>query len=111
MVFSTQKPAEIVVLRTIDDIKAGTCKVQYAFRFAIKEAAQPAVEYDAAGNPAQANIQGWQYEEIIDEMTIPLYLKPTLALILRTAYENAVRVLEQNLNFARTEISAEINAT
>jgi hypothetical protein len=109
MIFSTQKPAEIRILRTQDDLKKGTCKVRYAFRFAIQEATQTEITYDEQGNPIEQTIQGWQYEEVIDEMEIPLYLKPALSNILQTAYTQTVPVLEQNLSLANSEVPSEIS--
>jgi hypothetical protein len=45
MIFSAEKPAEIRILRTQDDLKKGTCKVRYAFRFAIQEPTQTEITY------------------------------------------------------------------
>ena len=108
MVFSTQKPARIVILSTQDDIRQGTCKVRYALRFAIQEATQTEITYDEQGNPVEQTIQGWQYEEVIGEMTIDLFIKPALAQILEATYNSTVPTLEQNLQLAQTPIPPSI---
>jgi len=108
MVFSTQKPARIVILSTQDDIRQGTCKVRYALRFAIQEATQTEITYDEQGNPVEQTISEWQYEEVVDEMTIPLYMKPALATLLQNVYDSITPVLEANLSLASTEIPKQI---
>jgi hypothetical protein len=104
MVFSTQKPARIVILSTHDDIRNGKCTVRYALRFAIQEATQTVQDVDEQGNVIERTIQGWQYEEVIGEMTIDLFMKPALAQILEATYNSTVPTLEQNLKLAQTEI-------
>lgn len=108
MVFSTQKPARIVILSMQDDIRNGKCTVRYAFRFAVQEAPQTEVTYDEQGNPVEQTISGWQYEEVVDEMTIPLYMKPTLAVLLQSVYDSITPILEANLSLASTEIPKQI---
>lgn len=104
MVFSTQKPARIVIIAMQDDIRQGTCKVKYAMRFAIQEVTQETTEFDQEGNPVTTTVQGWQYEETVDEITIPLYMKPAIAQILEATYDSVVPVLEQNLQLAKSEV-------
>ncbi len=108
MVFSTQKPARIVILSTQDDIRNGKCTVRYAFRFAIQEATQTEITYDEQGNPVEQTVQGWQYEEVVGTMTVELFMKPALAMILEAAYNNTVPVLEQNLRYAQSEVPSQI---
>jgi hypothetical protein len=108
MVFSTQKPAKIVILSTQDDIRNSKCTVRYAFRFAIQEATQTEVTYDEQGNPVEQTIQGWQYEEVVSTMTIELFMKPALPQILEAAYNSTVPTLEQNLQLAQTPIPPSI---
>ena len=108
MVFSTQKPARIVILSTHDDIRNGKCTVRYAFRFAIQEATQTEITYDEQGNPVEQTIQGWQYEEVVGTMTLELFMKPALPQILETAYNSVIPILEQNLKYAQTEVPSEV---
>jgi hypothetical protein len=108
MVFSTQKPARIVILSTQDDIRNGKCTVRYAFRFAIQEATQTVQDVDEQGNVIERTIQGWQYEEVVSTMSIELFMKPALPQILEAAYNSTVPTLEQNLQYAQVEISSQI---
>ena len=108
MVFSTQKPARIVILSTHDDTRNGKCTVRYAFRFAIQEATQTEIVYDEQGNPVEQTVQGWQYEEVVGTMTIELFMKPALPQILEAAYNSTVPTLEQNLQYAQTEVPSQI---
>jgi hypothetical protein len=48
-------------------------------RFAIQEVTQETTEFDQEGNPVTTTVQGWRYEETVDEITIPLYMKPAIA--------------------------------
>ena len=109
MVISTQKPSEIKVISVKDDIKAGTCTVKYAFRINIQETTQTIEEVNPeTGETTTKEVQAWQYEEIIDEMTIPLYLKPALESVLKTAYEQAKPHFEELINLSQTEVPSEI---
>jgi hypothetical protein len=91
-----------------DDIRNGKCTVRYAFRFAIQEATQTEITYDEQGNPVEQTIQGWQYEEVVSTMTIELFMKPALPQILEAAYNSTVPPLEQNLQYAQTEVPSQI---
>lgn len=108
MAFSTQKPARIVILSTQDDIRNGKCTVRYAFRFAIQEATQTVQDVDEQGNPVEQTVQGWQYEEVVGTMTVELFMKPALAMILEAAYNSTVPTLGQNLQLAQTPIPPSI---
>jgi len=110
MVISTQKPSEIKVISVKDDIKAGICTVKYAFRVGIQETTQTVEEVNPeTGEMESKEVQAWQYEEIIDEMTIPLYLKTALESVLKTAYEQAKPHFEELINLSQTEVPNEIN--
>jgi hypothetical protein len=109
MVFSTTKPAKIVILSAVDDIKNSVCKVKYAFRFGITEATHTEMAYnEETGEPIEQTINGWQYEEIIKEQTFPLIHKPVIPQILELYYQAEIPQLEQNLHFAKTELPKEI---
>lgn len=108
MVFSTQKPARIVILSTQDDIRNSKCTVQYAFRFAIQEATQTVQDVDEQGNVIERTIHGWQYEEVVSTMTLELFMKPAIPQILEAAYNSIVPTLEQNLQLAQTPIPTSI---
>ncbi|ABR31295.1 hypothetical protein SU69_07350 [Thermosipho melanesiensis] len=109
MVISTSKPAEIKVLSVQDDVKRGIFKVRYAFRVAIQETTTTIEEYDEEGNVTQKEVPAWQYEEFVDEIELPLYLKPSLDAILKTMYDKAKPVLEANAGYASAEVPSEIS--
>lgn len=109
MVFSSEKPIEIKIISTSDDIKKGVCKLKYAFRFAIKESSLTETIYNEEGQPVEQSTQGWEYEEITDEMELPLYMKPFIPEILKVAYLKAIPILEQNFSLSVSNIPSDIN--
>ena len=109
MVISTTQPAEIKVLSVNDDIKRGVCKIRYAFRVNIQETTTTIETTDEEGNPIQQEVPAWQYEEVVDEIEIPLYLKPSLQTLLTTMYQEAKPVLETNIEYASNSVPAEIS--
>ena len=83
--------------------------MKYAFRINIQETTQTIEEVNPeTGEMESKEIQAWQYEEIIDEMTIPLYLKPALENVLKTAYEQAKPHLEELIELSQTDVPNEI---
>ncbi|HEW92035.1 MAG TPA: hypothetical protein ENF81_05795 [Thermotogaceae bacterium] len=104
------KPTEIAILNVLDDIKRGKCRVRYAFRYAFKETTQTVEEVDPeTGEEAPKELPAWQYEEVIDEIELPLYLKPNLESILKTLYEQSIPTLEELTTLANFELPKEIS--
>lgn len=110
MVFSTTKPAKVVILSVIDDIKNGVCKVKYAFRFSITETTHTEQGIDPeTGEPIEQQVKGWQYEELIKEETFPLTRKAIIPNLLELYYQAEAPILEQNLQLAKTQLPEELN--
>lgn len=110
MVFSTTKPAKVVILSVIDDIKNGVCKVKYAFRFGITEVTHSEQVIDPeTGTTIEQQVQGWEYEEIVKEETVPLTRKSIIPNLLELYYQAEASILEQNLQLAKTQLPKELN--
>jgi len=111
MVFSTTKPAKIVILSAVDDIKNSVCKVKYAFRFGITEATHSEQVIDPeTGTTIEQQVQGWEYKEIVKEETFPLTRKAIIPNLLELYYQAEVPILEQNLQLAQAQLPKELNS-
>lgn len=111
MVFSQEKPKEIFILETKDDIKRGKTNVKYSFRYNIKAAQRTETYVDDNGVEQTQTIEGWEYEEYIDEQEFDLFLKQVLEDILKGLYNNIVPILQYSQNYANIEIPKKIEVT
>jgi len=110
MVFSQERPKEIFVLETKNDLKRGKVNIKYAFRYNIKETTRTETYIDDNGVEQSQTIQGWEYEEYISEQEFDLFLKPSVVEILKAQYQATVPVLQYSQNYANIEIPKEIEA-
>lgn len=108
MPISQVKPAEIGVLSVQDDIKRGITKVQYAFRFNITQTTIEEPVQNEDGTTGTQTVDAWQYDEITDEIEIPLYLKPNISDILTNLYNNTKANLTQILEYKNTQVPKDI---
>jgi saccharopine dehydrogenase-like NADP-dependent oxidoreductase len=108
MVFSQEKPKEIYIISTNSDIKTGRFKVKYAFRYNIQQVSRTETYVDEAGVEQTQTIEGWEYEEYINEQEYDLFLRPSIVDILKSLYNSIVPVLQYSQNYANIEIPKEI---
>lgn len=108
MPISTTKPSEIAVLSVEDDIKRGVTKIQYAFRFNITQTTIEEPIQNEDGSEGTQTVDAWQYDEITDELEIPLYLKPNASDILTSIYNSTKDNLTQILQLKNTEVPKDI---
>lgn len=108
MVFSQEKPSSIFVIATNNDIRTGTFKVKYAFRYNIQQASRTEAYMDDNGVEQTQTIEGWEYEEYINEQEYDLFLRPSIVEILKSVYNSIVPVLQYSQNYANIEIPKEI---
>lgn len=110
MVFSQEKPSSIFVIATNNDIRTGMFKVKYAFRYNIRQATRTETYMDDNGVEQTQTIEGWEYEEYINEQEFDLFLRPSIVDILKGLYNSIVPILQYSQNYANIEIPKEIEA-
>lgn len=97
MVTSGERPSEIMILSTSSDTVRGNIKVEYAFRFMIEETT------DENGNKV------WSYEEIVDEIVVPIYFKPKIPELLKEMYLSISDEMIEKIKLSRQEIPMKIS--
>lgn len=110
MVFSQEQPSPIYIINSVDNLHTGKTKVKYAFRYNIT----PAVHTETHINPETGEeviteINGFEYEEYIQEQEFDLFLKSSIINILKSHYQTILPTLESLTTYANIQLPKEIN--
>lgn len=109
MVFSQNVPSDIMILNTSDNLKTGKTKVRYVFRYNITPTTHTETYVNQEGVEETVEINGYEYEEYIQEKEVDLIFKSSIVNILKSEYQNIVPVLENLSSYSNIEIPKEIN--
>lgn len=110
MTTSTEKPKQIIILNSKDDIKNGKVKVKFAFRYSIVETTMEETTFnEETGEEVINKIPAWEYKEYISEQEFDLFLKPSIPDILKSLYTEISPKLESLGNYADVELPREFD--
>lgn len=110
MVFSQELPSDIYILSTSDNLKTGKTKIRYVFRYNITPKTHTETYLNSETQQEETiEINGYEYEEYMQEKELDLIFKSSIPNILKSEYQNVAPVLENLSSYSNIEIPKEIN--